>query len=284
MKIIVLGASGMLGSMVFRVLNEQTDLQVYGTVRSGNAIQFFHPTKENRLISGIDVEKTDSLIRVFSQIRPDVAINCIGLVKQLAIADDPLLAIPINSQLPHRLARMCELVGARLIHISTDCVFSGEKGGYVESDPADAQDLYGKTKSIGEVDYPYAVTLRTSIIGHELQTKHGLVEWFLSQESTCDGYTKAIFSGFPTVVLAQIIKDYVLSITELSGIYHVASDPISKYDLLQLMAKIYRKKIKITPNESLVMDRSLDASRFINATGYLAPEWESMIELMHKYQ
>jgi dTDP-4-dehydrorhamnose reductase len=284
MKILVLGASGMLGNAMVRVLNENSALEVFGTVRSGGAGQFFTPDIAERLIAGIDVEQHDALVKLFARIRPDVVVNCIGLVKQLADAEDPLVALPLNAMLPHRLARLCELAGARLVHMSTDCVFSGKKGGYRESDSPDAEDVYGRSKLLGEVAYPHAITLRTSIIGHELQSAHGLVGWFLSQEKQCKGYTKAIFSGFPTVVLAQIVRDVILPRADLSGVYHVAAHPISKYDLLKLIADVYGKTIEIVPDDKLAIDRSLNADRFNEATGYVAPEWRELIKLMHTYR
>ena len=284
MKILVLGASGMLGNAMIRVLSEKADWQVHGTVRSESSKRYFRPDIAGRLLSGVDVEQNDSLTQAFIRIRPDAVINCVGLVKQLADADDPLQAIPINSLLPHRLAKLCELSGARLVHMSTDCVFAGGKGGYRESDAADARDLYGRSKFLGETAYPHTVTLRTSIIGHELQSAHGLVGWFLSQQGRCNGYTKAIFSGLPTVALAQVVRDIVIPRTGLSGVYHVAAQPISKYDLLKLIAKVYGKTIEITPSDQLVIDRSLNADRFRDATGYVAPSWPELIELMHTYK
>ena len=203
---------------------------------------------------------------------------------QLADSDDPLQAIPINSLLPHRLAGLCALLSARLVHIGTDCIFSGEKGGYTENDPSDAKDLYGKSKFLGEVDYPHAVTLRTSIIGHELQSAHSLIGWFLSQQDHCKGYKRAIFSGLPTVALAQIIRDVVIPSPDLSGVYHVAAKPISKYDLLRLVADVYGKSIEIEPDDQLIIDRSLNADRFRQATGYVVPDWPELIKLMYSYQ
>lgn len=284
MRVLVLGASGMLGNAMVRVLSEKEEWEVSGTVRSSGAGRFFPPMAAWRLVTGVDVENHDVLIKLFAQLRPDVVVNCIGLVKQLADADDPLLAIPINSLLPHRLARLCDLAGARLVHMSTDCVFSGRKGGYHEKDPSDAEDLYGKSKFLGEVDYPHAITLRTSIIGHELQGAHSLIGWFLSQEQQCKGFVKAIYSGLPTVVLARLVRDVIIPQTGLSGLYHVASKPISKYDLLCLVAKTYRKSIEIIPDDSLVIDRSLNADRFREATGYVAPDWPELIKAMHSYQ
>ena len=211
-------------------------------------------------------------------------INCVGLIKQLADAEDPLQAIPINSLLPHRLSKLCELIGARLVHMSTDCVFAGDKGGYRESDPSDARDLYGRSKFLGEVAYPHTVTVRTSIIGHELQSAHGLVEWFLLQKGQCKGFTRTIFSGLPTVVLAQIIRDVLIPRAGLHGVYHVAAQSISKYDLLRLIAAVYGKSIDVAPDDHLINDRSLNADRFREATGYVAPDWQSLIKLMHSYQ
>lgn len=284
MRVLVLGASGMLGNAVLRVLDEKQDWEVFGTVRSSSASRFFSNRLAQRLVIGCDVENQDALVKVFVETRPNVVINCIGLIKQLADAEDPLRVIPINSLLPHRLAELCTLVGARLVHMSTDCVFSGEKGGYLENDPSDAKDIYGKSKFLGEVDYPYAITMRTSIIGHELQSTHGLIGWFLSQQNHCKGYTRAIFSGVPTVALAKIIRDVVIPRPDLFGVYHVATKPISKYDLLRLVANVYGKSIKIEPDDQLVIDRSLNADRFSQATGYVAPDWPELIKIMHSYQ
>ena len=284
MKVLVIGASGMIGSTVMRVLSEPSEWQVFGTLRDESNKRFFSDSLAKRLIPNVDAELQDSVVQVFDQIRPDVVINCAGLTKHKPQAEDPLISIPMNSLVPHRLAALSKLVGARFIHISTDCVFSGEKGGYLEDDFADARDVYGKSKALGEVDYPHAVTLRTSTIGHELQSQYGLLDWFLAQNERCNGYTKAIFSGLPTVVFAQLIRDVVIPHQELSGLYHIAAKPISKFDLLKLIAKVYGKSIHIEPEEKLVIDRSLNSTRFQLATGYIAPEWPELIQLMHAYK
>jgi len=283
MRVLVLGASGMLGNAMVRVLGENENWEVFGTLRSNGAARFFSPRLAQRLLNGVNVENQDALTKLFAEIRPDIVVNCIGLVKQLADARDPLLCIPINSLLPHRLARLCELIGARLVHMSTDCVFSGKKGGYHETDPSDAEDLYGKSKFLGEVDYPHAITLRSSIIGHELQGQRSLIGWFLSQERQCRGYSKSIYSGLPTVILAQLVRDEIIPRDNLCGLYHVASKPISKYDLLCLVAQTYGKTIEIIPDDSLVVDRSLNADRFRDATGYITPEWPALIRAMHAF-
>lgn len=284
MKVLVIGASGMIGSTVLRILSEKSDWKVFGTVRDGSVKRFFSAAIGECLIEGGDIEHQDLLVKILDQVRPDVVVNCAGLTKHKPKADDPLVSIPINTLMPHRLADLCKLVGARLIHVSTDCVFSGEKGGYNENDFADARDVYGKSKALGEVLYPHAITLRTSTIGHELQSKYGLLDWFLSQEGQCKGYTRAVFSGLPTVVFAQIVRDVVIPYKQLSGVYHVAAKPIDKFSLLKLIAEVYGKSIDIVPDEKLVIDRSLNAGRFQSATGYVAPEWPELIELMHAYK
>lgn len=284
MNVLVVGASGMIGSTVMRVLSEKKDWEVFGTARDISVKRFFSAAIGERLIADVDVEHPDLLVKVLDKIRPDVVVNCAGLTKHKPEADDPLVSIPINTLMPHRLAGLCKLVGARLIHVSTDCVFSGEKGGYVESDFADARDVYGKSKALGEVLYSHTVTLRTSTIGHELQSQYGLLDWFLAQQGSCKGYTRAIFSGLPTVVFAQVIRDVVIPHKALSGLYHVAAEPIGKFDLLKLIAEIYGKSIDIVPDEKLVIDRSLNADRFREATDYIAPDWRNLIKLMHSYQ
>ena len=283
MRILVLGASGMLGNAMLRLLSEKIDWELYGTVRSEDSKKYFSANIAKRLLSGVDVEQNDTLMQAFIRIRPDVVINCVGLIKQLVDAEDPLQAIPINALLPHRLARLCELSGARLVHMSTDCVFAGDRGGYLESDSSDAKDLYGRSKFLGEVSYPHTVTLRTSILGHELQSTHGLVGWFLSQQGRCKGYTRAIFSGVPTVTLAQIVRDIVIPLTDLYGVYHVAAQPISKFDLLRLIADVYGKRIEIMPDDELIIDRSLNGDRFRQTTGYVVPGWPELVQSMHLF-
>ena len=284
MRVLVIGANGMIGSAVLRILSEQSDLNVFGTIRNGNSKRFFSEKVASKLIVDIDAEKLDLLVGLIDRVRPDVIINCAGLTKHKLDADDPLLALPINALMPHRVSRFCNLAGARFIHVSTDCVFSGKKGAYVEDDIPDALDIYGKSKILGEVSYPNAITLRTSTIGHELESRYGLLDWFLSQGQSCRGYKRAIFSGLPTVVFAQLIRDVVIPQSDLSGLYHIAATPINKFDLLTLIAKEYDKKIQITPNDEFVIDRSLDATKFHLATGYLAPNWEELIRIMHTYQ
>ncbi len=283
MRILVLGASGMLGSATLRLLSRNLDWTVYGTLRYANA-SLLNLAPNARLIVGIHAEQSDDLVDAFVQSQPDVVINCVGIVKQLACAEEPLQAIPINGLLPHRLAKLCEVKKAKLIHISTDCVFSGRAGGYIETDIPDAEDLYGRSKLLGEVNYPHAITLRTSIIGHELGTSHSLIEWFLAQRGLVKGYVNAIFSGLPTNELGRIIRDFVIPSNDLFGVYHVAGNPISKYDLLNLVNDKYRLGVQIVPDDTIKIDRSLNASRFRDATGYVAPDWSKLINSMYEFR
>ena len=283
MKVLVLGASGMLGHAVLRLFAQSPGYSAVGSARSAGVLSLLPQELRDRVICGVDVENIDSLTRLFASTRPDVVINCIGVVKQLAEADDPLTAIPINALLPHRLARLCDVARARLIHVSTDCVYVGTKGMYREEDASDARDLYGRSKYLGEVDYPHAVTLRTSIIGHELTSARGLVGWVLAQQNGVKGFTHAVFSGLPTVELARVMRDFVIPRPDLRGLYHVSAEPIAKFDLLRLVAKTYGKSIEITPDDTLVIDRSLDSTRFREFVGYAPPGWPELVRTMHEF-
>jgi dTDP-4-dehydrorhamnose reductase len=282
--ILVLGASGMLGNAVLRFFADADGYMVKGTVRSTSAIQLFPKKFRNLLVPEFDAENPESLADLIDFVRPDVVINCIGLVKQASNSNDPLVALPINALLPHRLARICANSNVRLIHMSTDCVFTGNKGYYSEQDITDSIDLYGVSKRLGEVNYPNTITLRTSIIGHELNGNRSLIDWFLSQENNVKGFSKAIFSGLPTVEIARLIRDYVIPHPELSGVYHVSADPINKYDLLRLVAKIYGKDIEIIKENDFVIDRSLDSSIFRAATGFMPATWPALIISMRDFK
>lgn len=283
MKALVLGATGMLGNAMVRVLAACKDIEVYGTARHEGARSFFPGLPPERIIPGVEVEKHDPLVGVFARVHPDVVINCIGLVKQLAKSSNPLYAIPLNTMLPHRLAMLCEATNARLVHISTDCVFSGARGNYVETDTPDADDLYGRSKLLGEVDAPHVVTIRTSIVGHELAGQNSLLSWFLAQSGSIKGYTQAFFTGLPTTELSRVVADYILPRPDLHGIYHVAGRPINKYDLLTHVGKIYGKNIEIVPDNHLVIDRTLNADKFNKAVGYQPPEWPQLLAELHQF-
>jgi dTDP-4-dehydrorhamnose reductase len=272
----------MLGHKLWRVFVNRFD--TYVTLRQGiesyTKCGFFEP---KHLIGHVSVQDFDSVVQAVARTKPDVLVNCIGIVKQAAAAKEPFMSILVNALFPHQLAKLSQEAGIRLIHISTDCVFSGRKGNYSENDLSDAEDLYGRTKFLGEVSYKGCLTLRTSMIGRELETSHGLIEWFLSQEGkTVGGYTQAIFSGFTTNALAEIIARIVDEQREMYGVWHVASDPITKFALLSLVKQVYGLNIKIEPDEAVVCDRSLNADRFRQATGFAPPIWYDMIVQMYR--
>jgi len=273
----------MLGNAVLRLFAKSPGYHVFGSVRSSAARRLLPNDFHLSVIAGVDVENIDSLTHLFAVVHPDVVINCVGLIKQLTKADDPLQAITINALLPHRLARLCEVAGARFVHISTDCIFSGAKGLYTEADATDAKDLYGRSKYLGEVDYPHAITLRTSIIGHELDGARSLIAWFLAQEGSVKGYRRAIFSGLPSVEVACVIRDHVIPHPELHGVYHVSAEPINKFDLLTLVAQTYGKTVDICADDQLAIDRSLESTRFRQATGFAPKEWPELLRSMRDF-
>jgi len=270
----------MLGHKLSQTLAPHFD--AYVTVR-GAAADYakFEIFDETRLIGNVVAEDFETVVSAFTTVRPQVVINCIGVVKQAAAARDPINSITINSLLPHRLTNVCQQFGARLIHLGTDCVFSGSKGKYSENDLPDAGDLYGRSKLLGEVSGDQTLTIRTSMIGRELTGSHGLLEWFLSQAGRVRGFRRAVFSGFTTEALAHIIGKVIVEQPELSGVWHVASEPISKFDLLNLVKQTYGLATEIESDDEFACDRSLDGSRFRNTTGILAPSWPDMIERMH---
>jgi len=282
MKILVLGAYGMLGHKLFTRLGREFD--VYGTCRELKADEtwsWMFPAQ--RMFPWVRADEPGTVLTPIRKVRPDVVINCIGIVKQLEAANDPIQTITINSLLPHQLAQICEKEHARLIHFSTDCVFSGKQGRYKPTDPMDAEDLYGRTKALGEVNKQGCVTIRSSIIGRELGTRNGLLEWFLNQKGkNIQGYKNAIYSGFTTIEMSNILRMIIEKRPELSGTVQVASKPISKFDLLNLIREKMRLDIKIEPESEHKIDRSLDGSAFNKLTGYAPPSWESMIEELAK--
>lgn len=282
MKILILGITGMLGHTLYIELSKKYPKKVYGTTRrkKGSIVKFFENFTEN-IIEGIDASNFKTMAQMIQKVKPDVIINCIGIIKQLDVSKKPIPSIQINSLLPHLLAEVCDINSVRLIHISTDCVFRGNKGKYNEEDISDANDLYGRSKYLGEVTYGNCLTIRTSIIGHELETKLSLVDWFLSQQGQVKGFTNAIFSGLPTVELIDVISSYILNNDSLVGLYHIASKPIDKYKLLQLIKKYYKKNIQIKPFDDFEIDRSLDSKKFMNLTGYCPPDWDDLINKMY---
>ncbi|WP_080762118.1 dTDP-4-dehydrorhamnose reductase family protein [Chromobacterium violaceum] len=277
MKVLVLGASGMLGNAIFHSFSKNPAYQIHGVCRNLGKLPINTVWKKEKILCIEDIMSREHLYQIFNAVKPDVVINCIGIVKQLNSASDPLQCIPINSILPHMLADLCQTFSARLVHFSTDCVFSGKLGNYHESDFPDAKDLYGRSKLLGEVEYDNSITLRTSIIGRELNSAHSLLDWFLSQEHEVKGYRRAIFSGLPTTEIAKLLEDKILPNKKLSGLFHLSAEPINKYELLKYCTAIFDKKISITPDDTLVVDRSLNSNRLREEISYTPPSWPELL-------
>ena len=270
----------MLGHKAFEILSLNDKYEVFGTLRNENEIkQYFSEFKNSRnIFSKIDALNFRTVSDLIDDLRPDVVLNCIGIIKQLKESNNALLSIEINSLFPHKLANHLEGSKTRLIHISTDCVFSGNKGNYTEDDYSDAKDLYGKTKFLGELlCFKNSITLRTSIIGPELKGKLSLLEWFLAQKETINGYTNAIYSGFPTIEIINIIENYIIPNPQFYGLYNASSIPISKYELLKIISKVYKKEIIINPLNNFRSDKSLNCDRFIKDFKFKQKPWPQMV-------
>jgi len=273
----------MLGHALMSQIGVMGSYEVHGSVRSlGVLPEFLPPELLHRVIVGVDATDPESLRRAISEVRPEIVVNCIGVIKQDPAVDNAINTINVNSLFPHLLARDCSHQNARLIQISTDCVFSGRRGNYSESDLPDPTDLYGRSKLLGEVTIAPHLTLRTSIIGHELTSARSLVDWFLSQTGVVNGYANAMYSGLTTVELARVLASFVFPQVDITGLFHVASEPISKFELLGLVAAQYGWDGELVRDCEVVIDRTLSAGPFSALTGYHAPPWPEMVAEMHK--
>ncbi len=275
-----MGGSGMLGHKLIQTWQDKFDLWTTVRTKYGEYEKYGIFNRE-KTIENINIENIVSVEKAINELKPDVIVNAVGIIKQLPTAKNVIKTLTGNSIFPHQLLEISDHIGSRLITISTDCVFSGTKGQYTESDVADALDLYGKSKFLGEVTADNCLTIRTSIIGRELNSSHGLVEWFLSnEEKSLKGFSRAFFSGFPTIVFADILADLIENHPKLHGLFHVSSDPISKYDLLKLVINAYRVNVEIEPFDDFEIDRTLDSTKFREATGFTPDSWREMIERM----
>ncbi len=285
MKILILGASGMVGHSLYNSLKDDHDLFISLRRESSYLEEYF---AEAQRVIYFEAENIFSLSGSISDLKPEVIINAIGITKQMT-GSSVSNSIFVNSMFPHQLLEVCQHQGIRLITLSSDCVFSGTKGNYNELDDPDATDLYGKTKILGELDTEGSLTLRKSTIGLELKEKHGLIEWWLSETGKINGYKKAIYSGIITSELGKVISLAIKDYPDLSGIWHISSKPISKYDLLlKLGSKINKRDIELQPDEDFICDRSLDSSSFYKLTNYKPPSWDEMLdslaqEILKKY-
>jgi dTDP-4-dehydrorhamnose reductase len=279
MRILVVGASGMLGHEAVRVL--APDFEVWGACRHPEALPDLG-VPADRLLGGLDAADGDSAYALLGHVRPDVVLNAVGIVKQRDDAKAAIPSIQVNSLWPHMLADACERVGARMVHVSTDCVFSGARGSYTEDDVPDVFDLYGRSKLLGEVtDRTNTVTLRTSIIGWQLDAPTGLVGWFAAHHNEpLTGFARAIFSGLTTRALTELVRDVVIPDTALSGLWHVSADRIDKYTLLTRLAGHLGWDVDLTPSDEPAIDRSLDSTRFRARTGWTPPSWDAMLETL----
>ena len=277
MRALVLGGAGMLGHRLWHELRQrmETFCTVRGRFEDYASLGYFD---EPSVIAAVDVLQEADLRRAFAIAKPDVVVNAVGMVKQRPEAHDATTTIAVNALLPHRLADRAEEIGARLIQLSTDCVFLGSRGNYAEADTPDARDLYGRSKLLGEVDRGHCLTVRTSMVGREIRSARGLIEWFLSHRGeSVQGFTRARFSGLTTPALARVLANVVEQHGDLHGVWHVAGNPISKFDLLAMVNDAFGLGTTLEPNDSFVCDRTLDATRFNTATGYRPPDWETMV-------
>jgi dTDP-4-dehydrorhamnose reductase len=277
MRILVFGGDGMLGHELVRSWADRHEVWASHRQDAQAYRAAVRPSPE-RSLHGVDVRRTEALVAAVAQARPELVVNAVGIVKQRPTAGDAILGLEVNALYPHRLAEVCAAAGARLVHLSTDCVFSGAKGRYVEADVPDPKDLYGRTKLLGEVAAPHVLTLRTSIIGLEQGRAGSLVEWFLAQRGPIRGYRRAIFSGLTTMEMARAIEALVAEQPALHGLWHLASEPIDKHDLLTRLSRLLgRTDVEIAPDDDFVCDRSLDMSALSARTSYRVPGWDAML-------
>ncbi len=276
MRLLVVGAAGMLGHVLLDVFANVRGTEVVGTVRDAAARDRLSERHRARIDIAGDLTDLDALRALLDRTDPTLIVNAAGALKHVS---DPATMIAVNALLPHRLARLAAERGARLIHIGTDCVFSGVRGSYREEDIPDANDRYGRTKWLGEPDAP-ALTIRTSLIGPELGARRGLLGWFLGEPGPVPGYARAVFSGLPTITFARLLRDVIVPRPDLAGVWHVSAEPIAKLDLLHLIADAWPQSIAIVPQDTPVVDRSLDSSRFRALTGWVPPPWPDLVAQM----
>lgn len=276
MRILILGGNGMLGHRAALLLSERHDITC--TLRRPDAVAAGIAPRA-RFVTGVSADDTQGIADLMSEVRPEAVLNCIGIVKQRDASHDALPSIAVNALFPHQVARLCAAAGARFVHVSTDCVFSGDKGGYVEDDFADADDLYGRTKYLGEVsDVPGSVTVRTSIVGWEIRHRTGVLEWFATRRETgCDGWTRAVFSGLATSDLVEVIEGLCTTWSDVDGLWHVSAEPIDKFTLLTSLRDALGWATPIEPVEEPAIDRSLDSSAFRGRTGWGPRAWAETV-------
>ena len=285
MKILILGSNGLLGNTITKYFLQKEDIQTYASIRDYSKLELFNNKYHKNFLIINDVLDFGETKKTLKKIKPDILINCLGITNKENLLKPSQIenCISINSLFPHMLQRICSELGTRIIHFSSDCIFSGRKGFYSENDIPDPPDIYGKSKLLGELNYENTLTIRKSVIGHELVSKKGLLEWFLAQKHFVHGYKNVIFSGLTVLELARVIDNYVLPRRDLKGILNLAGESISKFDLLKIIADIYKKSAQIIPNEKIQINRTLNGSQFNNLTGYKMKSWPSLIKSMYEF-
>ncbi len=279
MRILILGGTGMLGHKLWQRLGARfPDCRV--TIRGPRErYRAFKLFDDARVIENVDVTDEARLAAVLDSAAPDVIVNCVAVTKRREKSAAPASSVLLNAWLPHRLAEWTHAHDARLITISTDCVFDGATGGYTEDDLPNALDVYGRTKAMGEVAYGNALTLRTSFVGRELENGTELLEWFIAHNGgTVPGFRGTLYTGISTLYCADAIGEIIARFPGLRGLYQVASEVISKYDLLCLARAAFKLDIEIEPDDTVIMRRNLNGTRFREATGLATPSWMQMMK------
>jgi len=277
-KILILGANGMIGHKVYQVLSKyHTDVWAHQRKLINSNDKIFFKNK-SKVVQGLDLSNFNKLEECLNSLMPDIIINAAGITIRRGVNESLFKSIILNSALPHFLNTWVEKNNRRLIHFSTDCVFSGNEGSYEENTDLDAQDVYGKTKGLGEVISKHTITLRGSMIGRELNNRTELLEWFLSKKNVeVKGYSNVIYSGITTLQMAHFVNKIILNFPNLAGLFNVASKPITKFDLLILLNKHFDNNSKIIKDETYISKKNLVANKFYNTTNFRIPDWEDMI-------
>ena len=277
-RILIVGADGMIGFGLYTYFSQLTDRDVYASIRSKRDLACFGENWRGQVLVSGSIDDDDKLDTIMANAEPDLVINCAGATMHADQGESPLVALPANSLLPHRLHAASRRVGARFLHLSTDCVFDGARGGYSESEAANAKTVYGLSKALGEVTAAEdAVTIRTSPIGYEISSQRGLLAWFLAQSGPIKGFTNAFFTGLTNLHLARTIDRYFVDDPAIHGLFHVTGPKISKFDLLVKCAEHFANPIDIAPDGQLVLDRSLDGEKMVSQLGYVRPSWDEML-------
>ncbi len=271
MKVLILGGKGMAGHIMVEYFQQNPKYEVFYTSRDSN--------EENSIY--LDVTESKYVEEIIETLKPDITINCIGILNEQA-SNNPIMALQVNSILPHQLAKLTERYGGKLIHISTDCVFSGKKGSYTEDDIPDGTSLYAQSKRWGEIISDKHLTIRTSIIGPELKEDGiGLFLWFMKQVGEIKGYEKVLWNGVTTLELAKATEEMIKH--HVTGLYQLGSEnKISKYSLLKLIQEVFEKNdVEIIPDSANILDRTIKSTR--NDFQYLVPSYKEMLEELHDW-